>query len=92
MNADEWMKSVPPAITNERLWTLLAHRLVLFMSDIAWHDLSKLVLNPRTRSLSDRLYRAVGSIGANIAEGYAYSLTSDFPLATHDNSSLGAPR
>ncbi|BCX02523.1 MAG: four helix bundle protein [Candidatus Roseilinea sp.] len=73
MNYDEWMKSVPPAITNDRLWTLLAYRLALFMSDIAWHDVSKLMLDPRTRSLSDQLYRAVGSIGANIAEGYSYS-------------------
>lgn len=73
MNYDEWMKSVPPAITNDRLWTLLAYRLVLFLSDIAWRDVSKLALDPRTRSLSDQLYRAVGSIGANIAEGYSYS-------------------
>lgn len=73
MNYDEWMKSVPQSITNDRLWTLIAYRLALFLSDIAWYDVTKLISDQRTRSLSDQLYRAVGSIGANLAEGYSYS-------------------
>lgn len=73
MNYDNWMKSVPQSITNDRLWTLIAYRLALFLSDIAWHDVTKLISDQRTRSLSDQLYRAVGSIGANLAEGYSYS-------------------
>lgn len=73
MNYNDWMKSVPQSITNDRLWTLIAYRLALFLSDIAWHDVTKLISDQRTRSLSDQLYRAVGSIGANLAEGYSYS-------------------
>ncbi|MCS6848364.1 MAG: four helix bundle protein [Anaerolineae bacterium] len=84
------MKSVPPAITNDRLWTLLAYRLALFLSDIAWRDVSKLALDPRTRSLSDQLYRAVGSIGANIAEGYSYSTGGN--RTRHFEYALGSAR
>lgn len=77
MNYDEWMQSVPQSITNDRLWTLISYRLSLFISDLAWHDVSKLVSEQRTRSLSDQLYRAVGSIGANLAEGYSYSTSGN---------------
>lgn len=90
MNYEEWMKSVPPAITNDRLWTLLAYRLALFLSDIAWRDVSKLARDPRTRSLSDQLYRAVGSISANIAEGYSYSTGGN--RARHFEYALGSAR
>lgn len=41
------------------------------MIDLAWPDTSKLVRDKRTISLADQLNRAVGSISANIAEGYS---------------------
>jgi four helix bundle protein len=47
------------------------YRLTVFASDLAWHDVSKLVEDKRTVSLSDQLYRAIGSVSANIAEGYS---------------------
>jgi len=47
------------------------YRLALFACDIGWHDVSILAQDPRTRSLADQLYRALGSISANIAEGYS---------------------
>ena len=47
------------------------YRLVLFANDLAWHDVSKLVKDKRTISLADQLYRAVGSVSANIEEGYS---------------------
>lgn len=43
----------------------------LFLNDLAWHDVTKLVSDARTTRVADQLYRAVGSIGANIAEGYS---------------------
>ncbi len=68
---EEWAASVPETIKRDALWQLQAYRLALFVSDLCWHDATKLSRDPRTRGLADQLYRAVGSIGANIAEGYS---------------------
>jgi four helix bundle protein len=38
---------------------------------VAWHDVTKLMQDRRTISVSDQLYQALGSIGANLAEGYS---------------------
>jgi four helix bundle protein len=48
-----------------------AYRLALFAADVGWHDVTKLTSDRRTRDLSSQLYRAIGSIGANISEGYS---------------------
>ncbi|HEY4722427.1 MAG TPA: four helix bundle protein, partial [Anaerolineae bacterium] len=40
-------------------------------------DVIKLAQDKRTLDLSDQLYRATGSIGANIAEGYSRSTGKD---------------
>lgn len=71
MNYANWLKSVPDSITNDSLWKMAACRLALFLSDIAWADVTKLAGDSRTRSLADQLFRAVGSISANLAEGYS---------------------
>lgn len=39
--------------------------------DVSWQDISGLADDERTVRLSSQLYRAIGSIGANIAEGYS---------------------
>ena len=54
-----------------------AYRLALFAAEVGWHDVSKLVQDQRTRSLSDQLYRALGSASANIAEGYSRGTGKD---------------
>jgi four helix bundle protein len=43
----------------------------LFLGEIAWIDTSKMKEVERLRSINDQLIRAVGSISANIAEGYS---------------------
>ncbi|MDH7475357.1 MAG: four helix bundle protein [Anaerolineae bacterium] len=68
---EEWEASMPPELTNDPLWRMKVYRLALFASDLAWRDVCKLAKDKRTTSLSDQLYRAVGSISANIAEGYS---------------------
>lgn len=49
-----------------------AYQLALFAANIGWVDVTKLMTDKRTISLADQLYRALGSIGANLAEGYSY--------------------
>ena len=71
MNYHTWELSVPATITRDSLWKMEAYRLSLLVSDIGWHDVTKLLKDRRTLALSDQLYRALGSIGANLAEGYS---------------------
>ncbi len=69
MTFEEWEQAVPEAITRDVLWKMRVYRLGPFASDIGWEDVTKLMLDPRTLKLSDQLYRALGSISANIAGG-----------------------
>jgi len=71
MNYNEWTRLVPSEIREDSLWKMEAYRLALFAADLAWHDVTKLVGDRRTIDLSSQLYRAVGSISANVSEGYS---------------------
>ena len=71
MNYEEWLKSVPRAITGDSLWKMEAYRLALFATDLGWHDVTKLAGDRRTLDMASQLYRALGSIEANISEGYS---------------------
>ena len=71
MTYEEWEQTAPEAITRDVLWKMRVYRLGLFVSDIGWEDVTKLMHDPRTLKLSDQLYRSLGSISANIAEGYS---------------------
>ena len=77
MNFDDGLKTVPETITGDSLWKMEAYRLGLFAADICWYDVTRLMQDKRTLDLSDQLYRAVGSISANIAEGYSKSTDKD---------------
>ncbi len=77
MNYDDWVKGVPETITGDVLWTVKAYRFALFAADLCWFDVTKLMRDHRTLELSDQLYDAVGSVGANIAEGYSRSTGKD---------------
>ncbi|RMI15099.1 MAG: four helix bundle protein [Calditrichaeota bacterium] len=71
MNYSDWEREVPEEIRTDSLWKMEAYRLALFSGDIGWHDVSRLIKDRRTISLSDQLYRALGSISGNIEEGYS---------------------
>jgi four helix bundle protein len=47
------------------------YRLALFAADVAWIDVTRLVRDRRTISLSDQLYRSAGAVSADICEGYS---------------------
>jgi four helix bundle protein len=67
----DWLNTVPVEIREDSLWKMEAYRIALFASDLAWHDVTRLTSHRRTLDLSSQLYRAIGSIGANLAEGYS---------------------
>jgi four helix bundle protein len=77
MNYSEWEESRPAVLREDALWSVKAYRLSLFLADIAWKDVVKLSNAAGMRSLSDQLYRSVGSICANIEEGYSKHSTKD---------------
>ena len=56
---------------------MAVYRKSLFLADLAWRDVTRLMGDARTISLSDQLYRAAGCVEANIAEGYSKSSRKD---------------
>jgi four helix bundle protein len=68
---DAWAATVPRAITTDPLWRTPAYRYALFLSDAARDDARRLRGDSQARLFTDQLLRAVGSISANLAEGYS---------------------
>ena len=71
MTYDQWEQSVPEQIRKDTVWLIEAYRLGLFLSDLGWHDVGRLLKNARTTSIADQLFRAAGRISSNICEGYS---------------------
>lgn len=51
--------------------------LALFLSGICWQDVAILLRHRQLHELADQLYRAVGSISSNLAEGYSRGTGAD---------------
>ena len=90
VNFQEWLNTVPDVFTGDALWKMVVYRYALFLGDLSWHDVTKLMKDHRTLDLSDQLYEAVGSVGANLAEGYSRSSGKD--RARFYEYSLGSAR
>lgn len=90
MTYKDWEMTVPKIITDDTLWKVTAYRYALYLSDLCWEDVSVLLRDKRTVSLADQLYRAVCSIGANLAEGYSRGTGKD--RALFYQYSLGSSR
>lgn len=90
MNYEQWLTTVPKAISADPLWNVKAYRLALFAAEIGWQDVTKLMQDKRTLELASQLYEAVGSIGANISEGYSRGSGKD--RARFYEYSLGSAR
>lgn len=90
MNYTDWEAEVPDQMKADSLWKMKAYRLGLFLGDIGWHDVVKLTKDRRMFGLSDQLYRSLGSISANLAEGYSRGTGRD--RARFYEYSLGSAR
>jgi len=73
MNYAEWIETVPSQITNDPIWKLEVYRLALFADDLGWQDVQKLSKEKLMFSVADQLHRSLGSISANLTEGYSRS-------------------
>jgi len=65
MTFADWIKSVPPEIADDPLWKIEAYRLALFVADLGWFDVTKLIRDKRTAAIADQLFRAP-TIGLNV--------------------------
>lgn len=77
MNYQDWINSVPMDITGDSLWKMEAYRLALFLADLGWYDVTKLAGDRRSLDVAGQLYRSIGSIEANLSEGYSRSSGRD---------------
>ncbi|MDR9417712.1 four helix bundle protein [Gracilimonas sp.] len=89
MKYEKWLEIVPKEMKEDISWRLEAYRLGLFLSDACWKDTEKIIQLKRF-ALADQLYRSVGSISANIIEGY--SRISKKEKARFYEISLGSAR
>ena len=90
MNYSEWLGTVPAEITGDPIWKLEVYRLALFVGDIGWNDVLALSKNNLMWSVADQLHRSLGSISANLTEGYSRSKGLD--RARFFEISLGSAR
>jgi four helix bundle protein len=90
MNYSEWLSTVPSEITNDPIWKLEVYRLALFAGDIGWHDVLALSQKPMMLRIADQLHSSLGSISANLTEGYSRSKGLD--RARFFEISLGSAR
>jgi hypothetical protein len=90
MNYAEWLATVPSEITNDPIWKLEVYRPALFAGDIGWEDVLKVSKEKLMYSVADQLHRSLGSISANLTEGYSRSKGPD--RARFFEISLGSAR
>jgi four helix bundle protein len=90
MNYAERLETVPSELTNDPIWKLDVYRLALFADDIRWNEVLALSRNNLMYSVADQLHRSLGSISANLTEGYSRSKGLD--RARFFEFSLGSAR
>ena len=90
MKYAEWLETVPPEITHDPIWKLEVYRLALFSADIGWPDVNAIYKNDLMQRLANQLYGSLGSISANLTEGYSRSKGLD--RARFFEYSLGSSR
>lgn len=74
---ETWTTDPRNASTRDPVWRLPAYRLAAYALHLAWSDVDRLLEAPATVPIASQLYRALGSIAANIAEGYSRSSGRD---------------
>ena len=77
MTFDEWEANASAELKADRIWRMRAYRLACYVSDEGWIDTAVLASDPLTAAIAAQLLRALGSIRANLAEGYSRSAGRD---------------
>ena len=77
MTFEEWEEAATAEMRLDRLWRMRAYRLACYLSDVGRGDAAILAQEPLTRESAGQLFQAIGSIRANLAEGYSRSAGKD---------------
>lgn len=77
-NFAEWQATVPPVMKNDPLWKFELYPKTLFLHYLAWEDCEPLLKDTRGRAVARQLIRSVGSISANIEEGFGRGYGRDY--------------
>src|SRR5918997_2580909 len=74
---EEWESVADEEQRADPLWRMTAYRIAAYALELGWSDARKLDGTRVTRPVAAQLYDALGSIAANIAEGYSRSSGAD---------------
>jgi four helix bundle protein len=74
---ESWESAADEEQRADPLWRMTAYRIAVYALEIGWDDARVLDRARITRPVAAQLYRALGSIAANIAEGYSRSSGAD---------------
>ncbi|AHG87857.1 CHP02436-containing protein [Gemmatirosa kalamazoonensis] len=74
---EQWLAGPRADVRGDPVWRLPAYQNALFAADVAWPDVLLLSKHPVTAPIAGQLYRALGSVGANLSEGYSRSSGRD---------------
>ena len=78
LSYDQWEQEVPNVINNSPLWDSVFYRKALYLYDQTWDDCRVLMKDVRGKAVASQLIRSVGSISANIEEGYSRGFGKDY--------------
>ena len=70
MRYEEWLAQVPDSLKKDPIWQFKAYPKALLLYDLAWEDTDKMLKDVRGRKLTGQLIDSVGSISANVDEGF----------------------
>lgn len=92
MDFKQWEEEASDGCAQKQdpLWRTRAYRLAVFLADSGSTDAQLLAQDQLTRELGVQLYRAIGSIRANLAEGYGRSAARE--RARYFEYALGSAR
>jgi four helix bundle protein len=76
LSFEVWMVTVPDVVKKGPIWQSLTYPKALYLYDMAWQDCQVLWKAPLGRPLADQLIRSVGSISANLEEGFGRGVQS----------------
>jgi four helix bundle protein len=77
MDFEQWERDSAAALSGDPIWRMKAYRMALFALEPAWDDALRFRRHAVLYSVANQLYRAVGSIAANLSEGYSRSSGAD---------------
>jgi four helix bundle protein len=86
----EWEETVSLTIRNDSLWQFQVYPKALFVYELAWADCEYLLKDERGKTVARQLVRSVGSISANIEEGFGRGFGKSY--ANHLRIALGEAR